>query len=159
MRHSLAMISVAGSPRLLKDGVDDRHVLLHCLHARPSLGASHALCSPSPYLPLDGHTNVLLTDSLWLWVEALGRLLSFQASVLYPSIESPSIAITRDGGGIWRKGASGTCPTITRGGFFSFQCCPQEFHLFMGKPTSTNEDGEVQEPKSYSKIPSLFIFF
>ena len=47
MRHSLGHdLLWAGSPRLLKDSGDDRHVLLHCLHARPSLSASHALCSP-----------------------------------------------------------------------------------------------------------------
>lgn len=116
---------------------------VHLMHSAP----------PSPYLPLDGHTNVLLTDLPWLWVEAIGSLLRLPGLSLVLQHRKPFYSYCQGWGcSIWRKGVSGTCPTITRGRIFSFQCLsPGSSNLFMGKLTGTNE--RMVRFKNLSLIP------
>lgn len=97
----------------------------HLMHSAPA----------SPCLPLDGHTNVLLTDLPWLWVEAIGSLLKLPGLSLVPQHRKPFYSYCQGWGcSIWRKGVSGTCPTITRGGFFFLPVLvPKEFQSLHGE--------------------------
>lgn len=128
MRHSLGHDFLwAESPLLLKDSTDDRHVLLHCLHARPGLNSSHALCS-SITVSATGWTHkcTILTDLPWLWVEAIGSLLRLPGLSLVPQHRSPSIAIARDGGTVYAgRGYQVLAQVLLEEDFFPSSACPQ----------------------------------